>query len=323
MKDLQQLQELFIGELEKRNFGEKPENLYEPFHYILALGGKRLRPVLTLLACEAFGKEAEHAMEAALGIELFHNFSLIHDDIMDDAPLRRGKKTVHEKWNLNIGILSGDAMLVEAFRQVAKVDDRILREVNEVFAKTAMEVCEGQQWDMDFETRADVTEEEYIKMIQFKTSVLLGAALQIGARIGGADDVGAVQAYQFGLNLGTAFQIKDDILDAFGDPEKFGKQVGGDILANKKTILLLHALNHSDEATRLELMRWIDEENQPEAKVAAVKDIFERTGTVRYAEQRMEAYYRTSLSNLEECHAHGADVTVLKNFAEYLYHRDH
>lgn len=323
MRNLQELQELFIGELEKRNFGENPKNLYEPFHYILALGGKRLRPVLTLLSCEAFGKPAEQAMEAALGIELLHNFSLIHDDIMDEAPLRRGKETVHQKWNLSIGILSGDAMVVEAFRQISKVDDSILREVNEVFAKAATEICEGQQWDMDFESRDDVTEEEYIKMIQFKTSVLLGAALQIGARIGGADDVGAAQAYNFGLNLGTAFQIKDDILDAFGDPEKFGKQVGGDILSNKKTILLLHALNSSDDSTKSELEKWLNTTDQPEAKVEAVKAIFERSGTIRYAEQRMEAYYRMALNNLEECEVHGADVSVLRNFADYLYHRDH
>lgn len=323
MRKLQDLQSLFVSELENRKFGEKPENLYEPFHYILTLGGKRLRPVLTLLGCEAFGRPAEEAIDAAMGIELLHNFSLIHDDIMDEAPLRRGKATVHEKWNTSVGILSGDAMMVEAFRQVSKVDDSILREVNEVFAKAATEICEGQQWDMDFETRDDVSEEEYIQMIQFKTSVLLGAALRIGARIGGADDVGAVQAYNFGLNLGTAFQIKDDILDAFGDPEKFGKQVGGDILANKKTILLLHAIHSADAETKTELDKWLAEDGKPEGKVEAVKAIYERTGTVRYAEQRMEAYYRMALNNLDECEAHGADVSVLRSFAEYLYHRDH
>lgn len=323
MRTLSELQSLFVKELESRNFGDNPKNLYEPFHYILSLGGKRLRPVLSLLACEAFGKPAEEAVEAAMGIELFHNFSLIHDDIMDDAPLRRGKETVHEKWDINEGILSGDAMLVEAFRQISHVPDAIYREVNEVFSKAALEVCEGQQFDIDFESRMDVTEAEYIKMIQYKTSVLLGAAMQIGARIGGADNVGAVQAYNFGLNLGTAFQIKDDLLDAFGDPAKFGKQVGGDILANKKTILLIHALQHADGARKDELLNWLDIQDKPEQKVEAVKNIFREVGSVKYAEQRMEAFYRMSLNALEECQAHGAQIEEMREFAEYLYLRDH
>lgn len=323
MRNLNQLQELFIGELQQRNFGEEPKSLYEPFHYILELGGKRLRPVLCLLASEAFGEPAESAMDAAIGVELFHNFSLIHDDIMDNAPIRRGKATVHENWNLNVGILSGDAMVVESFRQVMKVEDRILRQVLEVFSNTAMEICEGQQWDMDFESRLDVSEDEYIRMIQYKTSVLLGASLEMGALIGGADEVGAKQSYRFGLNLGTAFQIKDDLLDAFGDPDKFGKQVGGDILANKKTILLIHALNHATGSDRDELLSWLDEKELPQQKVEAVKGIFQRVGSVRYAEQRMEAFYRMALNCLEECKAHGADVSELSAFAEFLFHRDH
>ncbi|KAB2807017.1 polyprenyl synthetase family protein [Phaeocystidibacter luteus] len=323
MRDLKSLQELFIEAIEGRNFGENPANLYEPFHYILSLGGKRLRPVLTLLACEAFGAKAEKALEPAIGIELFHNFSLIHDDIMDDAPLRRGRQTVHERWDSNIGILSGDAMLVKAYQSIGQVEDNILREVNDVFSKAALEICEGQQWDMDFETRMDVTEDEYIRMIQYKTSVLLGAALQIGARVGGADDVGAVQAYNFGLNLGTAFQIKDDLLDAFGDPLKFGKQVGGDIRSNKKTILLIHALQHAKGEERDELQMWLDEETRIDQKVEAVKKLFNEIGSVRYAEQRMEAYYRMALNALEECEAHGANISEMKAFAEYLYTRDH
>ncbi len=323
MRNLQELQQLFIQELESRNFGAEPKDLYEPFHYILGLGGKRLRPVLTLLACESFGKSAEEALDPALGIELFHNFSLIHDDIMDAAPLRRGKQTVHKKWNLNVGILSGDVMLVEAFRLVTHVPDNVLRKVHEVFSRTAVEVCEGQQWDMDFENRMDVTEEEYIKMIQYKTSVLLGAALEIGALVGGSDEVGATQSYNFGLNLGTSFQIKDDLLDAFGDPEKFGKQVGGDILANKKTILLIHALQHAQGDDKIELENWLNESARSEEKVEAVKAIYERVGSIRYAEQRMEAYYRMSLNALDECKAHGANIHELRSFAEYLYHRDH
>ncbi|NVK27829.1 MAG: polyprenyl synthetase family protein [Flavobacteriia bacterium] len=323
MRDLKSLQELFIEAIEGRNFGENPASLYEPFHYILSLGGKRLRPVLTLLSCEAFGTDANKAIEPAMGIELLHNFSLIHDDIMDEAPLRRGRQTVHERWDVNTGILSGDAMLVKAFQSISKVDDSILREVNEVFSKSALEICEGQQWDMNFETRMDVTEDEYIRMIQYKTSVLLGAALQIGARVGGADDVGAVQAYNFGLNLGTAFQIKDDLLDAFGDPQKFGKQIGGDIRSNKKTILLIHALQHARGEERDELQAWLEEETRLDEKVESVKKLFTEIGSVRYAEQRMEAYYRMALNALEECEAHGANTQEMKAFAEYLYLRDH
>ncbi len=323
MRNIQELQQYFLQELEARSFGTHPKDLYDSFHYILSLGGKRLRPVLTLLACESFGTEAEKALDPAMGIELFHNFSLIHDDIMDEAPIRRGKPTVHEKWNLNVGILSGDVMLVEAYKCVANVEDDILRQVHSIFSKAAVEVCEGQQNDMDFEVRMDVTEDEYIRMIQYKTSVLLGAALQIGALIGGADEVGAKSAYNFGLNLGTAFQIKDDILDAFGDPEKFGKKVGGDIIANKKTILLLHALSHAKGEDYDELSDWLNKDAVPAEKVEAVKSLYERVGSVRYAEQRMEAYYRMALSALNECAAHGAQVDELRSFAEYLYHRDH
>ncbi|TNE27453.1 MAG: polyprenyl synthetase family protein [Bacteroidetes bacterium] len=323
MRDLTQLQELFIKAISEKNFGEEPKNLYEPFHYILNLGGKRLRPVLALLACESFGTKAEEAMDAAMGIELLHNFSLIHDDIMDNAPLRRGRQTVHEKWNLSVGILSGDAMLGASFRYISMVDDRIFRKVFDVFSRTVLEICEGQQWDMDFELRMDVTETEYIRMIQYKTSVLLGASLEIGAVIGGADEVGAEQSYQFGLNLGTSFQIKDDLLDAFGDPEKVGKQVGGDILSNKKTILLIHALRHATGEDRDELLAWLKEDHLPAEKVKAVMEIYQRVGSVRYAEERMESYYRKALNALDECSQHGANITELKNFAEYLYHRDH
>lgn len=323
MRPLAELQDLFSKELDSRRFGEQPENLYEPYHYILSLGGKRLRPVLTLLACESFGKPAEMAMDAAMSIELLHNFSLIHDDIMDEAPLRRGRETVHERWGINVGILSGDVMLVDAFRQLLSLESGVLKPCLETYSKAAKDICEGQQWDVDFETRMDVTEEEYIKMIQYKTSVLLGAALEMGARIAGADEAGAQHCYRFGLNFGTAFQIKDDLLDAFGDPELFGKQVGGDILTNKKTILLIHALAHAEGVDKEELLGWLKEDNTPKEKVAAVKAIYQRVGSVRYAEQRMEAFYRMALSSLDECGVHGADTREMRNFVDYLYHRDH
>lgn len=322
MRTLPQLQELFIEEIEKREFGVEPKSLYDPFHYILGIGGKRLRPVLTLLASEAFGAKAEDAMNAALGIELLHNFSLIHDDIMDEAPLRRGRETVHEKWGVNTAILAGDAMMVESFRYVSQVDNRIFRSVFDSFSIAARQICEGQQWDVDFEERMDVSEEEYIRMIQFKTSVLLGAALKIGALIGQSDQEGADEMYNFGLNLGTAFQIKDDLLDAFGDPEKFGKRVGGDIVANKKTILLIHTLAHASEDDRAELLNWIDEDELEDQKVKAVKAIYERSGSVKYAEERMEVYYSKALASLEVCASHGANVSELKVFAEDLFHRE-
>lgn len=323
MRELSELQNLFVSELEGRTFGENPKSLYDPIHYILQLGGKRLRPVLTLLACEAFGKPAENAMEPAIGVELFHNFSLIHDDIMDNAPLRRGKQTVHEKWDVNVGILSGDMMLIEAYKHIAQVDKSILPNILNIFSKLSGEVCIGQQWDVDFETQTDVSEEQYIQMIQHKTSVLLGGALEIGALVAGASEDAAQKMYSFGLNLGTSFQIKDDLLDAFGDPEKFGKQVGGDILANKKTILLIHALNHATGSSKEQLEALLNGSLSGDEKVEAVKAIYREVGSVDYAEAQMKAYYDTALDALKQSAEMGADISHLESFAHYLYHRDH
>ncbi|MEL0145621.1 MAG: polyprenyl synthetase family protein, partial [Schleiferiaceae bacterium] len=234
MKDLAALQALFQKEIDALQLGSAPEKLYDPMHYIMNLGGKRLRPVLALMGAGLYGDPSK-AMPQAMAIELFHNFSLIHDDIMDAAPLRRGQETVHIKWDENIGILSGDGMLVKAYQYVAQCSPELLPEVLATFSQTALEVCEGQQMDMDFETMDQVPLDTYIKMIQFKTSVLLGCAMKIGALVGGATKEDAEALYEFALLLGTSFQIKDDYLDVYGDPEKFGKQVGGDILSNKKT----------------------------------------------------------------------------------------
>ncbi|CAG0907532.1 unnamed protein product, partial [Cyprideis torosa] len=241
---LTQLQELVKTELKNIELAKEPKGLYEPVSYILALGGKRLRPVLTLLSCGMYS-DPKRALPQALAVEVFHNFTLIHDDIMDDAPLRRGKQTVHEKWDINTAILSGDVTLVKAYQLLSDCNPTKLLALLELFNKTAVEVCEGQQLDVDFESKDDVSEEEYIRMIQLKTSVLLGCALQMGAIVGGASEEDANNLYQFGLLLGTAFQIKDDLLDCFGDPDIFGKQVGGDIIANKKTLLLIHAKNEA------------------------------------------------------------------------------
>ena len=246
MKQLATLQALFQAEVDQLNLGTTPEMLYDPMHYILQLGGKRLRPILSLMGSGIYGDPAK-AMPQAMAIELFHNFSLIHDDIMDAAPLRRGKTTVHMKWNENVGILSGDGMLVKAYQYIAKCDASVLPEVLDTFSNTALEVCEGQQMDIDFETMDEVTASAYIKMIQYKTSVLLGCAMKIGALVGGAAKKDADALYQFAMFLGTSFQIKDDYLDVYGDPEKFGKQVGGDILSNKKTLLWIEAKRRAQD----------------------------------------------------------------------------
>ena len=246
MKSLPELSDLIHQSVNKLQFPVSPKGLYDPIRYMLSLGGKRMRPVLTLMACDAFNGDVERAISPALGLEVFHNFTLLHDDIMDNAPLRRSKPTVHEKWNSNIAILAGDAMFVQSCQLVMDTPSSVVKEVMEVFTKTALEVCEGQQYDMDFESMNEVSIEEYIDMIRLKTAVLLGASLKIGALIGNADSEAASHLYDFGVNLGIAFQLQDDILDVYGDASFFGKQVGGDILANKKTYLLITALNKAN-----------------------------------------------------------------------------
>ncbi|MNE23419.1 (2E,6E)-farnesyl diphosphate synthase [compost metagenome] len=247
MHDISQYQDFFINYLQNQNIHKEPANLYEPIEYILGLGGKRIRPVLTLMAAEVFDTDYSIALPAAMAVEVFHNFSLVHDDIMDDAPLRRGQITVHEKWDLNTGILSGDAMLILAYQYFEQYDAIVFRNLAKLFSKTALEVCEGQQWDVDFEDRKDVTIPQYLKMIEYKTAVLVAAAMKMGAIVAKTSEKEADLIYDFGLNLGLAFQLQDDYLDAFGDPETFGKQVGGDIIENKKTYLYLKALEFSSD----------------------------------------------------------------------------
>lgn len=321
MKSIEEFIALVQDEVNQYHFPKQPEGLYEPLDYFLKIGGKRLRPVLTLLGADLFVGDIQKALKPAMGIELFHNFTLVHDDIMDDAPLRRGKSTVHEKWNLNTAILSGDVLFVDAFEKISDVDELFLKDVIKVFVQTAREVCEGQQKDMDFESEMDVTETEYIHMIQFKTSVLLGCALQIGAIISGANKSDAEHLYQFGLSLGTSFQIKDDYLDAFGDPEKFGKQVGGDIIANKKTILLIKALELASESQKTELLGLLDESNL-EVKVEAVKQLYNDTGATEYALSQIESYYQESISHLDQINTSRESKERLYGFADWLKNRD-
>ena len=317
---LSKLQKLISEQLDQLDLPEKPSGLYEPIRYILTLGGKRLRPVLTLLACDLYSS-AENAMHQALAVEVFHNFTLMHDDIMDDAPLRRGQQTVHEKWNLNTGILSGDAAFVKSYQLLAKCKNEHLPHLLNLFNKTAMEVCEGQQHDVDFESRNDVAEQEYIHMIQLKTSVLLGCALQMGAIVGEACEDDQHHLYQFGLLLGTAFQIKDDLLDCFGEAEKVGKQVGGDIIANKKTLLLIHAKNTATGKTLVNLKYWLDQTAfNPTEKVEAVKQIYRELNIEAFAQERMDEYYQSAMNHLERVSA--PDKGALRLFAEWLFNRD-
>lgn len=248
-----QLQEVIENAVQNINYPAHPKRLYEPIRYIMSLGGKRIRPVLTLMAADLFKGDIQTAMPAALAIETFHNFTLIHDDIMDNAPLRRGKQTVHEKWGVNNAILSGDVMMVEANKQLSMLNSEVLKDALNTFNSTAQGVCEGQQLDMEFEEQEVVSITDYINMIRLKTAVLLGGAMKLGAQVAGASATEAEQLYEFGENLGIAFQLQDDILDVYGDPEKFGKQVGGDIIANKKTLLLLKLKELANESDLMEL----------------------------------------------------------------------
>ncbi|MFN8165108.1 MAG: polyprenyl synthetase family protein [Bacteroidia bacterium] len=290
---------LIEKEIQSLKLDNRPAELYEPIRYMLNIGGKRIRPVLVLMGNELFGGNTETVLKAATGIEVFHNFTLLHDDIMDNAPLRRSKTTVHEKWNSNIAILSGDTMFVQSCQLVSSVDDKHLRKVLNLFYKTAIEVCEGQQLDMNFEKLDNVTIDEYIEMISLKTAVLLGCALSVGAICAGANDSDAQKIYDFGKNLGIAFQLKDDILDAYGDSSKFGKKVGGDIIANKKTYLLIKALQLAQEVQKNELLQLLSSKTISETeKVNSVLNIFNDLNIRKISEDASASFYQLALENL-------------------------
>lgn len=322
MHDISQYQDFFIDYLKKQNIHKEPVNLYEPIEYILGLGGKRIRPVLTLMAAEVFDTDYTTALPAAMAVEVFHNFSLVHDDIMDDAPLRRGQVTVHEKWNLNTGILSGDAMLILAYQYFEQYEPNVFRNLAKLFSKTALEVCEGQQWDVDFETRKDVTIPEYLKMIEYKTAVLVAAAMKMGAIVAKTSEKEADLIYDFGLNLGLAFQLQDDYLDAFGDPETFGKQVGGDIIENKKTYLYLKALEFSskEKATELEHLFTLQLEDNSE-KIETAKTIFNESGASKATQEAIEMYTFKAFETLEKMEINSEKKDVLRTFGENLMGR--
>ncbi|TFF35637.1 polyprenyl synthetase family protein [Mucilaginibacter psychrotolerans] len=324
MRKLEDLQSLIATSVEKLQYPAYPAELYEPISYILSIGGKRMRPALLLMACDLFGGDVEAALPPALAIEVFHNFTLMHDDIMDNAPIRRGRATVHEKWNQNVAILSGDVMLIEGYKLMMEVRDNILRRVLDIFNDTAVGVCEGQQLDMTFETSNDISISEYINMIRLKTAVVLGGALKIGALIGEADDKDAELLSDFGVNLGIAFQLQDDILDVYGDPLKFGKQVGGDIISNKKTYLLIKALELVQGFDAEELQRWITFTTFDAAdKVAAVTEIYNKVNVRQYAEEEMQAYAEKAFKALELINLPEDSKQYLRDFADGLLVREY
>ena len=322
MHTIEEYRDEFIAYLDSKKITKEPRNLYEPITYILGLGGKRLRPVLVLMTAEIFDADFKEALDAAVAIEVFHNFSLVHDDIMDDAPVRRGQTTVHEKWDINTGILSGDAMLIMAYQLFENYEPNVFRDLAKLFSKTALEVCEGQQYDVDFETRDDVMLPEYLKMIEFKTAVLVAAALKMGAIVAGASEKAQEQMYNFGLNLGIAFQLQDDYLDVFGDPETFGKQVGGDIIENKKTYLYLKALNSGSEMMVKELEHLYSiQPKESDAKIKAVRSIFEKTEADNATKMAISDYTAKAFEVLEEMDIVEENKNLLREFGKNLMNR--
>lgn len=319
----EKLRSELLAALQKLTFPDHPSELYDPMRYTLALGGKRIRPLLALLGARLSDEAGEDSMRVALAVELFHNFTLIHDDIMDEAPLRRGQPSVHQRWNRDVAILSGDAMLIKAYEQLALCRPAILPQLLRIFNRTAIEVCEGQQMDMDFETRQEVTVPEYLKMIELKTAVLLGASLQMGALSAGLDLEGAGRLYEFGRHVGIAFQLKDDWLDVYADPEKFGKMVGGDIVAGKKTYLYLRACELGNEEQRKALSEWMTSAGLPEAeKVKKVKGLFDELGLSDRIYGEMNGFFQKGLSFLDQVNVEEERKSTLRTLAAYLMTRE-
>ncbi len=322
MKSLEEIQQIVKNQLASINWISNPISLYEPIAYSMSMGGKYLRSCMTLIACNMYKNDISEAIQPAIGIEVFHNFTLLHDDIMDKAITRRGKETVHIKWNENAAILSGDAMHIKAYQFVAKCPEKNLPEILSLFSKTAIEVCEGQQYDMDFETRENVTEEEYIQMITLKTAVLVAASLQIGAIIGGASREQANNLYQFGIHIGIAFQLQDDYLDVFGDPAVFGKKIGGDISCNKKTFLLIQALKNATPNDAKNLHYWLENNNDDtEKKISEVTQIYKNSGADLICRERMELHLKMALSYLKMACETEKNTLLLEKMAIELMNR--
>lgn len=321
MERIETYKENFVSYLNEKITLKEPANLYEPIHYILQIGGKRLRPVLTLMTCDLFNGNVKQAYDAALGIEIFHNFTLVHDDIMDSAPIRRGKETVHKKWDTNTGILSGDAMLIMAYQCFENYEPVVYKKLLKLFSKTSLEVCEGQQLDVDFESRMDVNIPEYIQMITYKTSVLVAAAMKMGTIIAEVDAIEAERIYEFGLNLGIAFQLQDDYLDTFGDEALFGKQIGGDIAENKKTFLYLKAIEVCGIDDKEKLMGFYDANAKNDNKIEKVTQIFNNNNIAEITIQEIERFTNKSFEILDKLSISNEKKVILKNFGNSLMKR--
>ncbi|UCD59705.1 MAG: polyprenyl synthetase family protein [Flavobacteriaceae bacterium] len=323
MPDIEFYRGCFNSYLENKIRTKEPLNLYEPIVYIMDLGGKRLRPILTLISTDVLGGNHEDALDAALAIEIFHNFSLVHDDIMDAAPLRRGEQTVHKKWDVNTGILSGDVMLINSYQYFESYPADLFKSLIKVFSKTAIEVCEGQQYDMDFEMSEDVSVPDYLKMITYKTAVLVAAAMKMGAIIARSSEELQRAIYDYGINLGIAFQLQDDYLDAFGDPRNFGKQVGGDIIENKKTFLYIRAVELATEEEKSELKNLFSIKPQdPREKIETVKQIFIKSGAAEVTRKEIEKYTKQAFQILESLEVPEDNKGVLQRFGNKLMNRE-
>lgn len=322
MKSFTEILDIFNQALAKMPFDKEPKSLYEPIRYALSLGGKRMRPALMLMAYQLYKDDFETIMPTAIGIETFHNFTLLHDDVMDRADVRRGKPTVHKVWNDNAAILSGDNMLVMSFRLISQTRPEYLRQMVDLYTSTAIEIDEGQQYDIDFETRMDVREEEYIEMIRLKTSVLLACALKMGAIQAGAPDTDADCLYRFGERLGLSFQLQDDLLDVYGDFKTFGKKIGGDILCNKKTYMLINALRAATPEQHRELEKWLTATDyDPAEKIAAVTALYDQIGVRQMAEQRINDYFAEAIQNLDAVEVSEEKKRPLREFAYALLQR--
>jgi geranylgeranyl diphosphate synthase, type II len=316
---LEHLKKSIEKEIGKQTFGVEPKSLYEPIRYLMKLGGKRLRPLLVLLAYSLYKKDVKKIVKYAVAVEAFHNFTLMHDDIMDKAPLRRGKATVHHKWNVNTAILSGDVMLVRVYDMFLSLEETKLKQVLKAFNKCAAEVCEGQQWDMEFETRSKVSEAQYIEMIRLKTAVLLGFSLELGAILADAPEQDQIALREFGINIGIGFQLKDDLLDVYADGKKFGKQVGGDIIANKKTLLLILALQSAKGNQKISLTKWIGAKKfNSDKKIKAVTEIYDSLSIAPITEAKIEYYFENGFSRLSSI---TKEKTTLEVFAKELIRR--
>jgi geranylgeranyl diphosphate synthase, type II len=323
MISFEKAQEIVNREISSLVIDREPFELYQPVQYILSVGGKRIRPAMVLMACSLFSDQISHASKCAIAIEVFHNFTLLHDDMMDNSVLRRNKPTVHEKWNRNIAILSGDVMSILSYRFIEDCSPEILPDILSLFTNTALQVCEGQQYDMNYERRNDVSVDEYIKMITLKTSALIAASLKLGAMLGGAQAADSDLMYEFGKNIGIAFQLKDDILDVYGDTKKFGKKIGTDIIANKKTYLILKALEMADAESRRILDRLIStNDTDKEEKIKQVIGIFDRYGIKEITEAKSWEFYNTGLQALNFVSVDDLQKQALRDFARQLMERE-